>query len=92
MRYKGAVKFLYPKGSGPGKQVADIKAIIDPVLLPETEASAVNAKTIALGQTRLEVEAILGKPERIVDLGAKVTYVYKDMKVIFVDGKVSDVQ
>ena len=51
-----------------------------------------NAKTIALGQTRLEVEAILGKPERIVDLGAKVTYVYKDMKVIFVDGKVSDVQ
>jgi len=27
-----------------------------------------------------------------VDLGPKVTYVYKDMKVVFVDGKVSDVQ
>ena len=26
------------------------------------------------------------------DLGTKVTYVHKDMKVIFVDGKVSDVQ
>jgi hypothetical protein len=38
------------------------------------------------------VEDILGKPERIVDLGAKVIYVYKDMKVTFVDGKVTDVQ
>lgn len=92
MRYKGAVKFMYAKGAGPGLQVADIKAMIDPVLLPESEASAVNTKTIGLGQTRGQVEEILGKPERIVDLGAKVTYVYKDMKVIFVDGKVADVQ
>jgi len=91
-RYKAAVKFMYPKGSGPDKKLADIKAAIDPVLVPESEATAVNTKTIALGQTRPEVEEILGKPERIVDLGAKVTYVYKDMKVIFVDGKVSDVQ
>jgi hypothetical protein len=91
-RYKGAVKFMYPKGSGPSKQTADIKAMVDPVLLPESEATAVNTKTIGLGQTRVQVEEILGKPERVVDLGAKVTYVYKDMKVIFVDGKVSDVQ
>ncbi len=92
LRYKAAVKFMYPKGSGPNKQVADIKAAIDPVMVPESEATAVNTKTIGLGQARAEVEAILGKPERIVDLGAKVTYVYKDMKVIFVDGKVADVQ
>lgn len=92
MRVKGAVKFMYPKGSGPGKQVADIKAMIDAVLPLESEATAVQTKTIGLGQTRAQVEEILGKPERIVDLGAKVTYVYKDMKVVFVDGKVSDVQ
>lgn len=91
-RYKAAVKFLYPKGSGPEKTVTDIKASVDPVLLPESEASAVNTKTIGLGQSRAEVEEVLGKPERIVDLGPKVTYVYKDMKVIFVEGKVSDVQ
>jgi hypothetical protein len=91
-RYKAAVKFMYPKGSGPSKQVADIKAAIDPVMVPEAEAAAVNTKTIGLGQTRSQVEEILGRPERIVDLGTKVTYVYKDMKVVFLDGKVADVQ
>ena len=91
-RYKAAVKFMYPKGSGPSQQLTDIKAAIDPVLVPEAEATAVNTKTIGLGQTRPQVEEILGKPERIVDLGTKVTYVYKDMKVVFLDGKVADVQ
>jgi hypothetical protein len=91
-RYKGAVKFMFPKGSGPDKTVADMRAIIDPVLLPESEATAVHTKTIRLGQSPAEVEGILGKPERVVDLGPKVTYVYKDMKVVFVDGRVSDVQ
>jgi hypothetical protein len=38
------------------------------------------------------VEAALGKPDTIVNLGAKMTYVYKTMKVIFQDGKVADVQ
>jgi hypothetical protein len=91
-RYKAAVKFLYPKGSGPGKTLAEMKTSIDPVLLPEAEATAVVTKTIGLGQTRAEVEEILGRPERIVDLGMKVTYVYADMKVVFVEGRVSDVQ
>jgi hypothetical protein len=31
------------------------------------------------------------KPGRVVDLGVKVTCVYEDVKIIFVDGKVSDV-
>lgn len=92
MRYKGAVKFMYAKGSGESLQPGDVKAMIDPVMLPESEATAVQTKTIALGQTRAQVEEILGKPERIVDLGAKVSYVYKDMKVVFTDGKVADVQ
>jgi len=48
--------------------------------------------TIALGQTPDEVTAILGQPEKKVDLGTKQIYIYKDMKVTFVKGKVSDVQ
>lgn len=32
------------------------------------------------------------KPDKIVHLGAKMIYVYKDMKIVFVDEKVSDVQ
>jgi len=38
------------------------------------------------------VKAALGPPEKIVNLGAKQIYVYKDLKVTFVNGKVSDVQ
>ena len=35
---------------------------------------------------------ILGNPNKIVDLGAKQTYVYSDMKIVFKDGVVADVQ
>jgi hypothetical protein len=48
--------------------------------------------TIQLGQSPDEVTAALGQPEKIVNLGAKQIYYYKDMKVTFVKGKVSDVQ
>ncbi len=48
--------------------------------------------TIQLGQTPEEVTAALGQPEKIVNLGAKQIYYYKDMKITFVKGKVSDVQ
>ncbi len=66
-------------------------AEIDKYLLPQTEAPAqgTGTKTVALGQTPEQVEAILG---RIVDLGQKKVYVYKDMKIVFVDSKVADVQ
>lgn len=48
--------------------------------------------TIQLGQTPDEVTGALGQPEKIVNLGAKQIYYYKDMKITFVKGKVSDVQ
>jgi hypothetical protein len=48
--------------------------------------------TIQLGQTLQDVEGALGQPEKKVNLGAKQIYVYKDLKITFVDGKVSDVQ
>jgi hypothetical protein len=47
---------------------------------------------ISIGQTIDQVVASLGNPKNIVDLGAKKIYVYKDMKITFKDGKVSDVQ
>jgi hypothetical protein len=47
---------------------------------------------IGLGQTTDQVVASLGQPDKVVDLGSKKIYVYKDLKVTFVDGKVSDVQ
>jgi hypothetical protein len=48
--------------------------------------------TVALGQTPDQVTAILGAPKQVIDLGAKQIYKYPDMKVIFMNGKVSDVE
>ncbi len=49
-------------------------------------------QTIQLGQSTDQVLAALDKPEKIVNLGPKQIFVYKDLKVTFMDGKVSDVQ
>lgn len=32
------------------------------------------------------------RPDKIINLGARVIHVYMDMKIIYVDGRVSDVQ
>jgi hypothetical protein len=47
---------------------------------------------IEKGQTPDQVIAAIGQPDKIVNLGAKQIYVYKDIKVTFINGKVSDVQ
>jgi len=49
-------------------------------------------QTIEKGQTTDQVQGSLGKPDKIVNLGTKQIWVYKDLKVTFVNGKVSDVQ
>jgi hypothetical protein len=60
---------------------------------PATQQQAqAEPQTIQLGQSMVQVLAALGKPEKIVNLGPKQIYVYKDLKVTFIDGKVSDVQ
>jgi hypothetical protein len=47
---------------------------------------------ITTGQTIEEVVGALGPPVRIATIGAKKIYMYKDMKVTFLNGKVTDVQ
>ena len=48
--------------------------------------------TIAIGQTKDEVTAAFGQPMRIAKLGVKEIFDYKDMKVTFTKGKVSNVE
>jgi hypothetical protein len=48
--------------------------------------------TIALGQTKDRVTAAFGQPVRIAKLGVKEIFYYKDMKVTFTNGKVSNVE
>jgi hypothetical protein len=48
--------------------------------------------TIALGQTVDQVTAAFGQPQRMAKLGVKQIFYYKDMKVTFTNGKVSNVE
>lgn len=61
---------------------------------PAAAAPAAQAEpaTVEIGQTVDQVTAVLGKPEKVVKAGSKQIYLYKDLKVTFVDGKVTDVQ
>ncbi len=49
-------------------------------------------QTIQMGMTSDQVVAAMGKPAKLVNLGPKQIYVYKDLKVTFLNGKVVDVQ
>jgi len=49
-------------------------------------------QSIEKGMTPDQVEAAMGKPDKKVNLGIKQIYVYKDLKVTFLNGKVIDVQ
>lgn len=48
-------------------------------------------RKVALGMTIDQVKSSYGEPASTVDLGSKVIYVYKDLKITFQDGKVSNV-
>lgn len=49
-------------------------------------------QTIQMGMTMDQVQGSLGQPSKVVNLGPKQIYVYKDLKVTFLNGKVVDVQ
>jgi hypothetical protein len=65
--------------------------VAQPALQPRPVPRAEPAR-IALGQSMDEVKANLGQPDKVVDLGSKKIYIYRDLKITFLDGKVSDVQ
>jgi hypothetical protein len=63
-----------------------------PEIAPPPPPADTPPPTIALGQTVNQVTGSFGQPTRIAKLGAKTIYYYKDMKVTFTGGKVSNVQ
>jgi hypothetical protein len=108
VRYYGQLKFPFAKNVAPpaDEMMKTIEEVITAEADTQEAAPADNSapaaqapaqesappKTIALGQTTGEVVGILGQPQKIVNLGAKQMYFYPDMKVIFTNGKVTDVQ
>jgi len=79
---------LAPDANGEATQRAQNTATPATQLPP----AAATRATIKLGQSIEQVVKVLGPPETTVDAGAKQIYVYKNLKVTFVDGKVADVQ
>lgn len=51
-----------------------------------------DTQSISMGMTPDQVTAAMGQPTKMVNLGPKQIYVYKDLKVTFFNGKVVDVQ
>jgi hypothetical protein len=83
------VEFYYDK---PLAEMTSAEVLSDFGKWFKTEQEASESSTVKIGQTPAEVERILGPPDKRIDLGSKKIFVYKDMKIVFVDGKVSDVQ
>jgi hypothetical protein len=92
VRYNGAVRFLFDKEVFAGLTPEQLKAAVDQVMPIAEELAAAEPATIELGQTFEEIEAVLGKPERIVKAGDKVIYMYPDLKITFVEGVAADIQ
>jgi hypothetical protein len=63
-----------------------------PEIAPPPPPADTPPPTISLGQTMDQVTAGFGQPLKRANLGAKVIFYYKDMKVTFTNGKVSNVE
>ncbi|HTW49877.1 MAG TPA: hypothetical protein VMD92_18105 [Acidobacteriaceae bacterium] len=90
----GAAQPMAPIAAPPAPASAASQPAMAPIAPPPppSDAAAPPPKTVSLGQTRDQVTAVLGQPQKVVKLGAKEIDYYPDMKVIFMNGKVSDVQ
>ena len=80
-----------PQAAQPNSPAPPQQAVAPPTPAPPA-ASAAPPPTITIGESSTQVLQALGMPQQMIDLGKKKTYVYKNMKIIFVDDKVSDVQ
>lgn len=74
----------------PNQPSTPLPDIAPPPPPPDTPPPA--PPTIALGQTMDQVEAAFGPPLRLAKVGTKTVLFYKDMKVTFTNGKVSNVE
>jgi hypothetical protein len=84
----GSEPAAQPRQASPPRQAAGVA----PPPPPPPPAPAGPPPTISIGESSTQVLQAMGMPQQMIDLGKKKTYVYKNMKVIFVDDKVSDVQ
>ena len=78
-----AMLMLYDNDQQTGKQGGGVE---------QAQQQAPEPQQIEKGQTPDQVKAVLGQPDKIVNFGSKQIFIYKDLKVTFLNGKVFDVQ
>jgi hypothetical protein len=86
-----AEKEVVAQAPADGQQVAGGPSANPQPEAPPAPAAAPESVSL-VGMTPDQVTAALGQPTRIVNLGTKKIFVYKDMKVTFTNNKVSDAQ
>jgi hypothetical protein len=107
-RYVASVSFKLAKNTLAESSPDQVEQVVDAVLTPDGLSAPQAApsiplpapapqppaptQTIGMGETIDQVQAALGQPQQIIDLGSKKIYKYASLKVVFVDGRVSDVQ
>jgi hypothetical protein len=77
-------------GDAPEAPPAPLPDIAPPP--PPSDVPPPAPPTVALGQTMDQVTTGFGQPLRVAKLGTKTIFYYKDMKVTFTNGKVTDVE
>ena len=92
---------VVPKPSPARTPVVIPRPVLEPARVRLTEmvpvppppvADPASPNAIRIGQTPAQVVAVMGPPVKIASLGAKETYFYKDLKVTFVNGRMTDAQ
>lgn len=89
-RFRMLIKFPVAKGATGTMTVADVHRLTDPIF--SAEGAPVAAPQVQLGESLADVEKAFGQPDKIVDLGSKKILSYGNLKVIVVDGKVTDAE
>lgn len=93
--YKAFLVLPFAKGSTPSADevMRTLAQVISVQPASQAAPVAVPSRTLALGQNRQQVLAILGQPTTVVQLGGgkEIDY-FPTMKVTFIGGRVSDVQ
>ncbi|MDR3672779.1 MAG: hypothetical protein P4L36_18180, partial [Holophaga sp.] len=73
-----------------GAELAKVSGDFGPV--PQGAGQRGAAPSLKPGMTLAQVQTLLGQPRTSADLGAKKIYFYPDLKVTFLDNRVTDIQ
>jgi hypothetical protein len=79
-----------PAAVAPPAPVAPPEPAMAPIAPPPPPPA--DPKSIENGMTKDQVVAIMGQPISTAKVGTKEIYTYKDLKIIFINGKMTDAQ